>query len=734
MRETAKNGCYKFTYGGVVFIYDPKTNREVTSWVSSDDVHQCQARGRACAATEEKTSGSGSGTRVAKPIVLNKQEINYSMVQERYFVRERLLADKKKWTSHSVLVVDMSGSMRRDDVNGAKCRSDGVWMSLARDYVKVPLENGTRRQTDLISVIVMRDEAEVLLAMEPTDWCLYNKLVELREWEEMRPSGHGNYMPALDMAQQLLNLNTKGSCALALLFFSDGKPSDSNEDHGARMGSIASKFGRRLSVTCIGMASEDEDEDNETFSTLRGMACEADSFGSVASFGSAALDVDSLSKIISSLVTSLTETKTEMTDLKSGKSMSVRMDIRREKKGAPEDLYLTDDWKVYSGSRYGRSWIWSYQHDDYVELFDFRCLTCNADSRVSTETVDLKEGALLCEGCRSACFCSSQCFLDGHSDHVMGNIANMADCGQMQHAAIENRILRRPVPSYCMAVKKQIFGEGAERIVSKLRYLDEENVFHGPRLVAKESRHILNRAAYKKQERFHATFMRTQALAAQMAKKFNRDIDALMSIRSDRLWTEIVRKLPRVHFLEALVTEVWTEDVAEYYLIESYLDGKYTKFNSNNGYVRGNHDEEKDQGITEKANTNSGIDLAAILSSMQVAANGLGMIEECDESDADADDDEEAMLSVKAKSNPMAFVYRDLKDEHIPQAFSHYSYAKSKKRLMVVDLQGVLDNHSDGTKSYNLTDPVIHKRRHDNGYKWNFGRTDRGDKVSDFSA
>ena len=40
----------------------------------------------------------------------------------------------QRWTSHSVLVVDMSGSMRRDDVNGGRCRSDGVWIALASDY------------------------------------------------------------------------------------------------------------------------------------------------------------------------------------------------------------------------------------------------------------------------------------------------------------------------------------------------------------------------------------------------------------------------------------------------------------------------------------------------------------------------------------------------------------------------------------------------------------------------
>jgi len=67
--------------------------------------------------------------------------------------------------------------MRRDDVNGARCRSDGVWMVLARDYVKRDLEKKSRSCTDLISVVLMRDEAEVVARAEPTDWVLHNKLV-----------------------------------------------------------------------------------------------------------------------------------------------------------------------------------------------------------------------------------------------------------------------------------------------------------------------------------------------------------------------------------------------------------------------------------------------------------------------------------------------------------------------------------------------------------------------------
>lgn len=75
--------------------------------------------------------------------------------------------------------------------------------------------------------------------------------------------------------------------------------------------------------------------------------------------------------------------------------------------------------------------------------------------------------------------------------------------------------------------------------------------------------------------------------------------------------------------------------------------------------------------------------------------------------------------------------YRDLQDAYFPQAFSHFTYEKSKRQLMVVDLQGVFTRNKDGTRVYELTDPVIHKRKTNRNRamrKWSFGRTDRGEK------
>lgn len=213
MKEEARWGAEKFTYGGFVFIYNPQKNLAITSYPSTDG------------------TGKSTGTRFAKPVVLDEHSFGspaerIAREETHRLVTRRASVTRSTWRSHSVLIVDMSGSMRRDDVNGARCRSDGVWLCLARDYVKQQLSKGLRDSNDKISIIIMRDKAEVLVNCEPTTWVLYNTIIKLRQWTELKPSGPGNYLPALDLAEKLLASNTSPGCALSLLFFSDGKPSD----------------------------------------------------------------------------------------------------------------------------------------------------------------------------------------------------------------------------------------------------------------------------------------------------------------------------------------------------------------------------------------------------------------------------------------------------------------------------------------------------------------------------
>jgi len=681
MEEKSRYGRIKYTYGGIVFIYDPVEGKEITTFPSNDGA-------------SDKT-----GTKCIKPIILpkNKAYENAKHIQRHEMVKSIIRNDKTKWKSHSVFVVDMSGSMRRDDVSGAKCRSDGVWMVLARDFVKKQLEDNAASEFDVVSVILMKETAELVLKCEPTDWILYNALIDVREWSTCRPSGHGYYLPALDMAEKVLAINNLGTCALSLVFFSDGKPSDQGP-FAEKMGEIASRYRRRLTFSCIGMA---EGTDEEAFRALNDMVTEAEAFGAKSSFTLPSLDTESLSHIISSMASSLTATKTEMTDLATGETRVVRLDVRSERQGTADDLHPTDTWRVYNKASLFvvRIWSWSSEKDSFVRIRDPRCTLCSRDC-IQQARIHGK----WCPNCKVIAICE-ECAKTKGAPHVGSKV-----CQLWLKAYQIGKVVARDVPSFTVAVKKLIFGEGAERVVRKFRYLDQNGNFFGPKMVAKESRFIDPvQGSYKEKKAFHESFMRTQALASKFASMFNEALDSLhvhFRVRD----IEFLKKLPRIEFVEPMVVEVRENQEESNILIERFIEGKYEKFNNNMGFVKGQKQQDSSQGkVDQLAETfnNFGLD-------------DLGVIEEGSE---DESDDE--LIDHKV-TQPDSGEYHDIQDDMFPQAFSHYSFEKSKMSLMVVDLQGVFQKKSDGTRKYVLTDPAIHKKGKLKRHRLEFGRTNKG--------
>jgi hypothetical protein len=131
-------------------------------------------------------------------------------------------------------------------------------------------------------------------------------------------------------------------------------------------------------------------------------------------------------------------------------------------------------------------------------------------------------------------------------------------------------------------------------------------------------------------------------------------------------------------------------------LVEKQLDGEYKKWNDNCGFVDG-----QDAVAPDKADT---------------AKAALMMIAESDEDeDGEEDDDGEDM--------PISIA-------EIPQAFSHFTYRYTRRKVLVCDLQGVLN--AAHPPKFEFTDPVIHFKSR-TGRRNVFGRTDRGGKgVEDF--
>ena len=613
---------WSFTYGGICYITDSTCRKEITSFPSRD-----------------KCSDS-SGTKVSKPTLIPSRTLDdiYKFSCNR---EDSLLSRQQdRWTSHTVLVVDYSGSMRRDDINGACCRSDAVWTAVARDYIAYQLNSQNPNMTggtytDVISVILMSDEATTVMTFRALTWSLFNDILDFKSWDEHRPSQGGHYLPALEEAQRLLAVNK--SCPVSLMFISDGKPSDRG-NFAERVGDLASTFGRRLSFLAIGLGIPGE----EDFSVLKEMAQAATHYGCRSHFTAPDLNQMSLSNILSSLATSLTCSRTEMTELGSGTKRFVK-EVERERCDAADDRFITSEWKVYGPSTHRA------KRGNVLRVREW----------------------------------------DFHQDKLV----NMS-------------------PKYIsVAIKDKVFGEGAERMVRKFRFMKAGSFAFEP-YVAKESRFIDDddEMYTDKTNTYHDTFCRGQSTAGEMAKRFN---EALLpySGRGMNVLNEngrYSRDIPSISFLKCYVVQLldFVYDTTYSVLIEAQLDNtKYIKHNSNNGYVKGN-------------SLDTLIDQMKGLGVNHHQEGHLQAIQEYDSEDDSSEDEDE-------KSDDGVWMFRAI---DLPQAFSHFSHVTSRGKLMVCDLQGVFD---DVHNEFEFTDPVIHKcSRHKTKQNY-FGRTNHGKEGFD---
>jgi hypothetical protein len=226
--------------------------------------------------------------------------------------------------------------------------------------------------------------------------------------------------------------------------------------------------------------------------------------------------------------------------------------------------------------------------------------------------------------------------------------------------------------------------------------------------------------SYQQQMDYHTNFMRTQNIASSFAEKYNEAMSEAQKHFSNNS-QDILRSLPRIYFIEPIVVELTHNGKEKNILIERYLEGEYKKFNSNMGYV-----EDEVKQLVNRMN-----DLGLGSNLRRPKNDGLGAIVEDSDEEEESDDDANKEMFDSKHLTPYGGQYKDLQDAYFPQAFSHFSFVKSKMKLMVVDLQGVFTQKDDGTKVYELTDPVIHQRpsgRKSKRVMLDFGRTDRGVK------
>ena len=395
-------------------------------------------------------------------IDLNKVEITPEMELEHKRSCSLLRIYKNKWTSHNVAVIDQSGSMRKMDIDEAITRSDLVWLCLAVDIVYNGIKSGERKSTDVLSIIVMKDDAEIIIDRQPFDWILYNKLIDIMNTK--KPSTGGRFIPALDVAQELLFFNRSKNCALSLLFLSDGKPSDQfksgklSNTHiqgrhfeamkkhiGPRIEELASLLGKRLNICFFPIGPEQERSSSE-FGVMEYMADQARAYECPVICEPASLHAKALTAALRKMSTTTTNTMTTISELPANCTIRNFVKMRQDHVGSP---MVSETWETCRKRR--------------IVRFEYR----------------KDKGFVRC------------------SKHLFHPTA------------------------IGLAWEKRWFGEGKERIAKELRELGPDGLrFVGPPMVLKASITISKDINVDSKD-FHKGFCKTQIKAEVFAKRFN---------------------------------------------------------------------------------------------------------------------------------------------------------------------------------------------------------------------
>ena len=577
---------WRYTYQGVVYVTDETRRHEITSWRED-----------------------GKDTPRERP-------------------------ETGAYGVHVVMVVDNSSSMNKQDVAGGATRKTAVFDSLICDLVEPQLTQGFLDPDGnaVASVISMSDEATVLMERVPFDSAL---CARLRKLGKPRAKSHGNYLPALAKAVELLERSRKDA-RLLMLFLSDGSPSDHVGmacQHGihvweptgrkrhdgsnelveclagggacraavqAKLREVCSKRVKHLGTIFgsdrVVFATVGFGPPKEEFTMLQHMADQLPK----GSFHKAGLKAEGLKLAFSSLSSSLTTLRTESAG---GKALTLRPI--------------------------------SVRHEDSNEIRSTRFVTgpgwFTATSTVRKYAFSPSDGGFVPT--------------DFEGDAV--------------------GIAFRVVP----------FAAGAERVAHRGSEITinptSELCRVGNWLVTKQSRY--EELLFDLD--FHRTFCRLHSEAQLVAEAFNSRVVAAGVPSAAAMC---------VRFVQCAVYQLEHEGRTLRVLAEPELEGRYLKYNNNNGAVR------------------MASDIAKGSSTVSSSADALGAIVEEDEVEEDEEDESEEEAVSKCNV------------AEVPQCFSHFSFVHSVYGSLVCDLQGVW-NDNDG---YTFTDPVMHSvsgEKHSNG-------------------
>eukprot|EP01038_Epipyxis_sp_PR26KG_P011609 gene11609-15547_t len=492
---------WKYTFADIVYITDATSTSEVTSW--------------------------------AVEIPLNEVVITPRMHLQIEEAQRRLHLSPSNITSHYIMVVDMSGSMKKSDMNGHRTRSRGVYYALAEEFIAnhlPPLESncniggGDTTYTDVVTLIEMRLTPTVIFSAEPIN----------------------------------IATNESPHCAISIFFLSDGKPSDHSlkskffggdralEAKEAILDLIrdqTKKLGSRLSFNTVGFGMNDSD-----FIMLRDMTEAAKLQGCNTSFIRSNLDMTSLSTALTSIISSVTATRTLLSRIPTNdKKASSKILVETERYNDALPSIFTDydtNWKMFS-PQYGFT--------------------------VTRETIEWVEENKLRQG------------------RVVGKF----------YRKEWKKIEFIDPSSVGIAVATKCFGQGAERVVFKISEFTQAGrpVTSSNQYVAKSSLHVVEE---RKLKDWHERFVFTQIKSQTLALKFNSRLDSL----------GLTKEIPRIEFLDCSVyfCKNNSNKFSAAFLCEKSLSGNtYRKWNDNTGRIDGQHikDHNFEEAIMHANNNNN---------------------------------------------------------------------------------------------------------------------------------
>eukprot|EP01041_Mallomonas_annulata_P009129 gene9129-18910_t len=632
---------WKYTFADVVYITDETSTNEITSW--------------------------------AVELPLPEVEIETRLETQCNEAKRRLNLNPELITSHTVVVVDMSGSMNESDMNGHRTRSRGVYYNLAEEMVAPrlhPIEllgsifsGVSTTYTDVVTLIEMRDGATIVFEKEPVSWILYNKFVALAV--NNGASSHGNYFPSIKLAFQIL-LQHSTNCALCLYFFSDGRPSDRKYSPYAAdlgfpynlydvVGEGSALLKERLTFWSFGFGQAKGD-----FEVMKQMINIASTFGVKTQFSTSYHDPNVLASSLSSAATSLTATRTMLSCLDTNIISGAKT---REKTVAAKETYLDDK---------------------------------NNDSSIDWRS-----------------------FLPSSSFTIRRLVLEFVKVGYNYRAEWKPCAFLHP-QAVGVAVSCNYFGEGAERIVYRMSEVDRFGQPVGEPLVAKESLYKQKRNDLEHLRKWHKTFVKIQMKSKSLANKFNAKLSLL----------GVGKHIPRIDFLDCCVYEC---DSTSVFLAERRLSPEnYRKWNNNAGGVDGIKRYNLIQ-CEDLINDFQKIEIGY----KTVKFPPLEKLAESEEEEDDDEEDDDAaemrffvngepVRHLAAPSTATQLLLDRVLEQDIPQAFSHFTHSHTSRDHLVCDLQGEL-KLVDGFPTFQLTDPCIHSRQQ------KYGRTDKGLKgFADF--